>query len=86
MAGNIEVKILKINTQIPHCVVSIVDNGETIVKAGNIGLELNPDGTANTALIIDTAKGIVLNRRKVKAEQDSIDKITSTINSINSEE
>ena len=85
MAGNIEVKILKINTQIQHCVVSIVDNGETIVTAGNIGLELNPDGTANSEWIISTAKEIVLNRRKVKAEQDSMDKITSAINSSSEE-
>ena len=85
MAGNIEVKILKINTQIPHCVVSIVDNGETIVTAGNIGLELNPDGTANSEWIISTAKEIVLNRRKVKAEQDSMDKITSAITSSSKE-
>ena len=77
----IEVKILNINTQIPHCAVSIVDNGKVVVNAGNIGLKLNPDGTANTAWIIDTTKAIVLSRRKIDAEQASSNKITSTINS-----
>ena len=81
----IEVKILKINTQIPHCAVSIIDNGKVVVNAGNIGLKLTPDGTANTAWIIDTAKKIVLSRRKTDAEQASINKITGTIN-ISSEE
>lgn len=77
----IEVKILNINTQIPHCAVSIVDNGKVVVAAGNIGLKLNPDGTANTAWIIDTAKEIVLSYRKIDAEQASANKITSIINS-----
>ena len=58
-----------------ECGVEISDNG-IVIATGNIGLELNPDGTANTAWIIDTAKKIVLSRRKTDAEQASINKIT----------
>ena len=84
MADDITVKIIKTNAITKVCVAEILDNGVNIAS-GNIGLELNPEGTANTAWIIDTAKGIVLNRRKIKAEQASIDKITSTINTSSEE-
>ena len=84
MAGTITVEIIRTNTTSRVCVVKITDNG-VVLGEGNLGLELNPDGTANTAWIIDTAKKIVLDRRRIKVEQDSIDKITSTINT-NSEE
>jgi hypothetical protein len=84
MGSGITIEITKINTTSKECSVRIKDDGIEVSK-GNIGLELNPDGTANTAWIIDTAKGIVLSRRKEKAEQASINKITSTINT-NSEE
>jgi hypothetical protein len=80
MAGTITIEIIRTNTKSRVCVVKITDNG-VVLGEGNLGLELNPDGTANTAWIIDNAKGIVLNRRKIKAEQTSIDKITSTIKS-----
>jgi hypothetical protein len=79
--GAIEIDILNINIETKVCVVTITDDNVEIITSQNIGLELNPDGTANTAWIIDNAKRIVLNRRKIKAEQTSIDKITSTIKS-----
>jgi hypothetical protein len=77
--GAIDLKIVYTDTDRKECVIEIYDNNE-IVSRGNIGLELNPDGSANTVWIIDTAKEIVLNRRKAKAEQASINKIISTIN------
>jgi hypothetical protein len=77
----IDLKIVYTDTDRKECIIEIYDNNE-IISRGNIGLELNPDGTANTVWIVDIAKDIVLNRRKAKAEQASIDKITSTINSI----
>ena len=79
MAGTITVEIIRTNTKSRVCVVKITDNG-VVLGEGNLGLELNPDGTANTAWIMNAAKEVVLDRRKVKAEQASIDKITSTIN------
>ena len=84
MAGDITVEIIRTNIKSRVCVVSINDNGVNIVT-GNLGLELNPDGTANTSWIIDTAKKLVLDRRRIKAEQASIDKITSTINTSSEE-
>ncbi|HHZ65098.1 MAG TPA: hypothetical protein EYN51_06330 [Flavobacteriales bacterium] len=84
MAGTITVEIIRTNTTSRVCVVKITDNG-VVLGEGNLGLKVNPDGTANTAWIIDAVKEVVLGRRKAKAVQDSIDKITSTINT-NSEE
>jgi len=83
--GIVTAKILSVNLSARECLVEIYDDENQIAR-GNIGLELNPDGTANMEWIISTVKEIVLNKRKVKAEQASIDKITSTINSSNSEE
>jgi len=75
MANHITVKILSMRLETKECGVEISDNG-IVIATGNIGLELNPDGTANTAWIIDTAKGIVLNNRRINLEQESINKIT----------
>jgi len=81
----VEAKIISQDNDSNVCVVEIKDNGE-IVSYGNIGLQTNPDGTANTIWLTNTVKEIVLSRRRETAEQSSINKLTSTINSSNSEE
>jgi hypothetical protein len=80
MGTGITIKILEQNLDNRVCVVEITDDGSVLAK-GNIGLELNPDGTANTNWIIHTTKEIVLTRRNINDTQASIDRLTSTINS-----
>jgi hypothetical protein len=58
----ISIKLHKLVTTQQVCVVTIKDsNNNIVVNKANIGLELNPDETANTAWIEDTAKKYVLN-------------------------
>jgi len=58
----ISIKIHKLDTTQQVCVVTIKDsNNNIVVNKANIGLELNPDETANTAWIEDKAKKYVLN-------------------------
>jgi hypothetical protein len=79
MGSGITIEIIKMNTTSKECSIRIKDDGIEVAK-GNIGLEINPDGTANTAWIIDTAKGIVLSRRKIKEKENSANIVTTTIN------
>lgn len=63
---SISVKIHKIITDAvpPICVVTIKDSDNVvIVDAANIGLELNPDQTANTTWIESVAKQYVLDHQ-----------------------
>ena len=82
---SISIKIHDTDLTAQTCVVTIKDDNVIVLDKKNIGLEFNPDGTANTAWIIDAAKEVVLGRRKAKSVQDSIDKITSTINTSSEE-
>jgi hypothetical protein len=83
MAGNINVNIIKINLTPPYCIISVSDNENGIlIPPSNIGLNLNPDGTANTVWIEETAKKIAIHHRSSLQAQSSGNKITSTINSI----
>ena len=61
---SISIKIHKLITGVaqPICVVTIKDSNNVVVLDNvNIGLELNPDQTANTAWIEHVAKQYVLN-------------------------
>lgn len=82
--GIVTAKILSINLSARECLVEIYDDENQIAR-GNIGLELNPDGDGDMEWIKSTIKEIVLSRRKIKAEQASIDKITSAINNSSGE-
>ena len=61
----ISIKIHNINTTSldPTCVVTIKDGENVVVDNANIGLQLNPDGTANTTWIQKVAKTKVLEYR-----------------------
>jgi len=57
---SISIKIHDMNLIKKQCVVTIKDNGVPIMDGKfNIGLELNPDGTANTDYIKERAKFFV---------------------------
>ena len=57
---SISVKIHDMNLTKKQCVVSIKDGGAPIIgDKFNIGLELNPDGTANTGYIKERVKLLV---------------------------
>ena len=55
--------IHKIDTVHKECIVTLVDDGKTLLNAVNIGLELNPDGTANTQFIKDRLRSCVFAHR-----------------------
>lgn len=59
----ISIKIHSMNIEKKNCVVTVKDNGAPVLENTNIGLELNPDGTANTDYIIHRAKIRVRNAR-----------------------
>ena len=51
MASRFTANIHSIGIERKMCVVTIMDGSEYIINKKNIGLELNPDGTANTEWI-----------------------------------
>ena len=55
-----------ISTEHKTCLVSIKDGDEVVLANKNIGLELNDDGTANTAWIQDTISTYIITHRKFK--------------------
>ena len=55
--------IHKIDTVHKTCIVTLIDDGKTLLNGVNIGLELNPDGTANTQFIKDRLRGYVFVHR-----------------------
>ena len=59
---SIKIEIVDINIDNRECVVKIFDN-DVVVAAGNIGLQVNPDNTANTLWIKDCVRDIVFSRR-----------------------
>ena len=48
--------IHSIDTTRKRCIVTIMDGSEYILDAKNIGIELSPDGTANTSWIKENIK------------------------------
>ena len=78
--GIVTAKILSVNLSARECLVEIYDDENQIAR-GNIGLELNPDGTANMEWIKTTISNIVKSRRKVNTEDHSKRKIKPTIKS-----
>ena len=59
----ISTTIHKINTEDTSCIVTVYDDGKLIIDRSNIGLELNPDGTANTQWISERLKNYVFGKR-----------------------
>ena len=55
--------IHKIDTDKRSCIVTVYDEDILIIDRKNIGLDLNPDGTANTQSIIQKLKDYVFNTR-----------------------
>ena len=55
----IKIKILDINIPNRECIVRITDGDTVVVDGSNIGLELNPNGTANTEWIMEDARNRV---------------------------
>jgi len=60
---SVEVKIHEINTYHKECVLTIMDNGVTILEKANIGLKLNSNGGADYDWIRDQVKEIVAKGR-----------------------
>jgi len=75
----IEIDIISIDTELKTCIVTITDNGVEVVTSQNIGLELNPDETANTVWIKERVKQRVAQYRSLKAEQESTNKVSITV-------
>lgn len=65
---NISANIHSISTSNKTCVVSIKDHSDYVIENVNIGLELNPDNTANTTWIRNKIKYIT--SLYIKAEED----------------
>jgi len=64
-----------ISTKNKVCVVSIKENSQIFLDSSNIGLELNPDGTANTVWIQNEIKKQItshVHRRNKKTNRVSI--------------
>ena len=61
MAAN--TTIHEINTFSKVCIVTLYDGDVLIIDRKNIGLELNPDGTANTQSVIQKIKNHVFSSR-----------------------
>lgn len=82
MAGHIKATIIKINLDPPYCLVSIFDNDNDVVlvSPSNIGLNLNPDGTANTVWIEETLKALAIDRRAGFLTEQAAKKLITTIN------
>jgi len=55
-----------IDSEQKFCVVTIKDNDEIILDKKNIGLELSPDGSANTVWVQDKISKKVSEHRKNK--------------------
>ena len=53
---SISIKIHSTDTTAQTCVVTVKDSDTVVINKKNIGLELNPDGTANTDYIIYMSK------------------------------
>ena len=60
MAVNATVR--KIDTFHKNCILTIYDDDELIISGG-IGIDLNPDGTANTAGIVQKIKDYIFDNR-----------------------
>ena len=73
----IEVTIHKINTEGKTCVVTIIDNNNIILDKKNIGLSLNPDGTADNNWINERIKTIVSEHRLTNNYTLDIDTVGS---------
>ena len=65
---SISLKIHSIDTASRACIVTIKDDNYVIVDKKNIGLELNPDGTANTDHIVYKTKIKVKQSRSANLE------------------
>ena len=60
---SVEVKIHEIDINHKECVLTIIDNGVTILENSNIGLKLRPDGSANNDWIHERVKEIISESR-----------------------
>ncbi len=49
------------------CIITIRDGNDLVVDNSDIGLEVNPDGTANSAWIREKISSYVSGHRKAKA-------------------
>lgn len=59
----ISTTIHKINTIDSSCIVTVYDDGKLIIDRKNIGIEVNPDGTANTQSVVERLRRFVFGKR-----------------------
>jgi len=76
---NISANIHSISTSKKTCVVSIKDNSDYVIENVNIGLELNPDNTANTVWIRNKIKYITSLYIKSKEDEKNPGTLKDTI-------
>ncbi|HIB85249.1 MAG TPA: hypothetical protein EYO59_11830 [Chromatiaceae bacterium] len=65
----ITANVHNIDTETQSCVITIKDGDELVLERKNIGLELNPDGTANTAWIKDKISSRISSHRRDKVRK-----------------
>ncbi len=73
----INIEIIYMDTEQQVCQVKIHDGAELVVDCQNIGLELNQDGTADTAWIKNRAKELVFGHRETVNANNIIIGITT---------
>ena len=61
---NISIKIHDTDLTAQTCIVTVKDGSTVVLNKKNTGVELNPDGTANTDYIIYKAKERILLKRE----------------------
>jgi hypothetical protein len=69
MTKKITANVHSIDTENQSCIITIKDGDEIVLEKKNIGLELNPDGTANAAWIKSKISSRVSSHRKDKTRK-----------------
>ena len=71
--------IHSIDTVRKRCVVTIMEGSDYILDTKNIGLELNPDGTANTSWIKESIRTRIENKLTPKPNMLTKDRISVSL-------
>jgi len=62
----ITIEILKLDLETKVCIVKVYDGVECVISEGNIGIELNNDGTANLDWLKNQIEAKVFGHRELK--------------------
>jgi hypothetical protein len=67
--NQITANVHSMNANSNICIITIRDGDELVVDNGNIGMEANEDGSANTAWLRDKISMYIIGHRKAKARK-----------------